>query len=98
MTTTLPPLSKFYTSSSSSGSITCFAHVILPSGNLKTAFYEITIKKPSASVDDFTSILQNALVDDLSESVQIAGGISVMQAALTDYQKSLSIYKVLEGL
>lgn len=69
ITAVLPPLSRFYTSSTSSGTITCFIHVIKPNGTLKTLFYDVIVSRPNTSISGFTALLQYAYVDDLIESV-----------------------------
>ena len=53
----------------SNGVLTCYVTVIKPNKAAKTYYYDVAISSTSLTVSGFSTVLDNAVMDDLIESM-----------------------------
>eukprot|EP00347_Sterkiella_histriomuscorum_P003593 403363692 len=81
-----------------SGILTCYVTILLPNGVGKTYFQDVQLSPPTLSVSVFKTQYQNAVMDDLIESMQIKNKLETLSSQLSVAEKSAAIKKILQGL
>lgn len=79
-------------------SLTCYVDVIQPNGVIRTYQSVVTLSQPTLSTSDFNTQVQNAVMDDLIESMQLKNKLQSLSSSLTVSEKSAAIKKILWGL
>ena len=75
----------------SNGVLTCYVTVIKPNQAAKTYYYDVTVTSTTLTVSGFSTVLNNAVMDDLIESMQIYQKLAALSSQMTVSQKSTAI-------